>query len=352
MVEVHLRAAATPGPIKGLDLQRGTGKDRTMLIRIRRGWEIPESRATPESVVMARRSLLGAGAGLVAATGTAQAQWRLFGGGTVKEQPRKPLEAPRVAAFDAGRAITDEVNATTYNNYYEFGQSKSIVGPAQALVVEPWTIRIEGMVANPRTIGIEELLKQVKLEERVYRFRCVEAWAMTVPWVGFPMADLLRIAEPQAGAKYVVFNTLADEKTMPGIREGFYPYPYTEGLTMAEAANELTLMAVGMYGKTLPPQNGAPIRFITPWKYGFKQAKSIVKITFTDKRPTGFWEALQAAEYGFWANVNPEVPHPRWSQARERLLGSGEMVPTQVWNGYGAYVADMYKGLEKERLFA
>ena len=328
-----------------------------MHIRIRRGWELPESQATAESVVMARRRLLGAGAGLLAASGTAEAQWlnpsRLFGGTPVKEQPRKPLDAARSARFVPGRDITEEIHPTTYNNYYEFGNSKSIVGPAQAMVTEPWTIRIEGMVATPRTIGLDELLKQVKLEERVYRFRCVEAWAMTVPWVGFQIADLLRIAEPQAGAKYVVFKTLADEKTMPGIKESFYPYPYTEGLTMAEAANELAFLAVGMYGKTLPPQNGAPIRLITPWKYGFKGAKSIVSIAFTDKRPTTFWEALQKEEYGFWANVNPAVPHPRWSQASERLLGSGDMVPTQIWNGYGEFVADMYKGLEKtERLFA
>lgn len=336
-----------------------------MRIRIRRGWEIPESRATPEAAVLAhrrlpRRGLLAKGgllgaAGLLAEAAPASAQWRIFGGAPTpaREKPRQPLEAarnPRLA--DPGRALTGEEHATTYNNYYEFGTSKSIVAPAQALVTDPWSIRVEGMVANPRTIGLDELLKQVKLEERLCRFRCVEAWAMTVPWTGFPLADLLRIAEPQAGAKYVVFNTLADEKIMPGLREGFYPYPYTDGLTIAEAANELAFMAVGMYGKTLPPQNGAPIRLVTPWKYGFKQVKSIVKVTFTDKRPSTFWESLQAAEYGFWANVNPEVSHPRWSQARERLIGTGEMVPTRIWNGYGEFVADMYKGLEKERLFA
>ena len=335
-----------------------------MRIRIRRGWELPESRATPESVVMARRALLGTSliatgliAGTAAGIGTAEAQWlnpsRLFGSTPVKEQPRTPIAAANNAKYTAGRAITDEIQATTYNNYYEFGLSKNVVGPAQALVTEPWTIKIEGMVAKPRTIGIEELLKQVKLEERVYRFRCVEAWAMTVPWIGFQISDLLRIAEPQAGAKYVTFSTLADDKVMPGIKESFYPYPYTEGLTMAEAANELAFLTIGMYGKTIPPQNGAPIRLIAPWKYGFKGAKSIVKIAFTDKRPTTFWEALQAAEYGFWANVNPAVPHPRWSQARERLLGSNEMVPTQIWNGYGEFVAGMYDGLDKkERLFA
>jgi sulfoxide reductase catalytic subunit YedY len=329
-----------------------------MNIRIRRGWEIAESRATPEPIVTGRRALLaaGAGAGAVAGVGGAQAQWlspsRLFGGAPVKENPRKPLEFQSNPRYVAGRAITPETNATSYNNYYEFGMSKQIVGPAQALVTEPWTIEIDGMVAKPRKIGLDEVLKQVKLEERVCRFRCVEAWAMTVPWVGFPLADLLRIAEPKAGAKYVVFNTLADEKIMPGLREGFYPWPYTDGLTLAEAGNELAFMAVGMYGKTLPAQNGAPIRLVTPWKYGFKQVKSIVKVTFTDKRPVSFWEALQDSEYGFWANVNPAVPHPRWSQARERLLGSDEMVPTQIWNGYGEFVAGLYTGLEKERLFA
>jgi len=327
-----------------------------MRIRIRRGWEIPEAQATPEAVVMARRSLLGAGAGLIAGAGGAQAQWlnpsRLFGGTPAKEQPRLPREAARNERYAAGRTITDEKFAISYNNYYEFGESKSIVGPAQALVVEPWTIKLDGMMANPRTIGIDDLVKQVTLEERVYRHRCVEAWAMTVPWVGFPLSALVKLAEPQSGAKYIVFKSLADAKTMPGVRDSLYPYPYTEGLTLAEAANELSFMAVGLYGKTLPPQNGAPIRLVAPWKYGFKAGKSIVQISFTDKKPTSFWEAILPDEYGFWANVNPAVPHRRWSQARERLLGSDEMVPTQIWNGYGEFVADMYKGLEKERLFA
>jgi sulfoxide reductase catalytic subunit YedY len=174
---------------------------------------------------------------------------------------------------------------------------------------------------------------------------------MTVPWTGFPLSKLLALAEPSASAKYVVFTTLADAKTMPGLGQRFYPWPYTEGLTMQEAANELAFISVGMYGKTVPPQNGAPIRLVLPWKYGFKSAKSIVKITFTDKRPVSFWEGLQDSEYGFWANVNPEVPHPRWSQATETLLGSDERVPTQIWNGYGAFVADMYADKTKEKLF-
>jgi sulfoxide reductase catalytic subunit YedY len=196
------------------------------------------------------------------------------------------------------------------------------------------------------------LLKQVTLEERLYRHRCVEAWAMTVPWTGFPLADLVRLAEPTADARYLVFTSLADRKTMPGLRQSWYPWPYTEGVTLAEAMNELAFLAVGMYGKIIPKQDGAPIRLTLPWKYGFKSAKSIVQVEFTDRRPVSFWEQLQDSEYGFWANVNPEVPHPRWSQAQERLLGSDEMVPTRIWNGYGEYVASLYDGLKNERLFA
>ena len=175
---------------------------------------------------------------------------------------------------------------------------------------------------------------------------------MTVPWTGFPLAALVKLAEPTSAATYVKFTTLADEKTMPGLAQSFYPWPYTEGLTMAEALNELSFLSVGMYGKSLPPQNGAPIRLNVPWKYGFKHAKSIVAVTFTNERPKTYWEQLQDSEYGFWANVNPQVPHPRWSQARERLIGSGDRIPTQIWNGYGPYVASMYDNLKQERLFA
>ncbi len=331
-----------------------------MLIRKRRGWEIAESQVTPEAVVAGRRALLaaGLGAGLIGAgliaSPAARAQWfspsRLLGSPT-PEKPRAPVSAERNGKYVAGRDISPEADATSYNNYYEFGLSKSVSGPAQELVVDPWKIEIDGMVKTPRSIGYAELLQQVKLEERVYRHRCVEAWAMTVPWTGFPLADLVKLAEPLGSAKYVVMQTLADKKTMPGLRQAFYPWPYTEGVTMEEAANELSFISVGMYGKTLPPQNGAPLRLTLPWKYGFKSVKSIVKVTFTDRRPTTFWEALQDSEYGFWANVNPAVPHPRWSQARERLLGSDQMVPTTIWNGYGEFVAGMYADKKNERLF-
>ena len=301
----------------------------------RRGWEIAESQITPEHFVLSRRTLLGAAAvSIVAPGGAAFAQG-----------------APRNPAYDPGRAVTAEDASTTYNNYYEFGTDKSIYRAAQRLVVSPWSISIEGMVDKPRKLDLDDLLRQVKLEERVYRHRCVEGWAMTVPWTGFPLSALVQIAGPTASAKYVAFETLADPKTMPGLRMSQFEWPYIEGCTMAEANNDLAFMVTGMYGKTVPKQDGAPIRLVLPWKYGFKSAKSIVRMTFTDKQPPTFWEGLQPAEYGFWANVNPDVPHPRWSQATERLLGTDERVPTKIYNGYGEFVAPLYSGLGNEKLF-
>jgi sulfoxide reductase catalytic subunit YedY len=325
-----------------------------MLIQRRRGWEIPDREATPETAMLGRRGLLGAaaGAGVLATTAAPARAWSLFGGSSPPPVELKPLTAPRNAKYDGGRPLTDEREATTYNNYYEFGLSKSVYDAAAALKTDPWTIELAGLIKTPRTLGFDDLMKQMKLEERVYRHRCVEAWAMTVPWVGFPLADLVKLAEPLGSAKFVKFTTLADPKTMPGLRQSWYPWPYTEGLTMQEAMNELTFLSVGMYGKTIPPQDGAPIRLTVPWKYGFKSAKSIVKVEFTDEQPKTFWQQLQDSEYGFWANVNPAVPHPRWSQAEERLLGAGETVPTKIWNGYGEYVAAMYADKTKERLFA
>jgi sulfoxide reductase catalytic subunit YedY len=301
-----------------------------MHIARRRGWEIAERLATPEALVASRRSLL-AGAGAIALAGTARAE----------PNPKYP----------AGRAVTDEKYATTYNNYYEFSESKNLWRAAQKLKMEPWTIQIDGMVQKPQTLGFDDLMKQVQTEERIYRHRCVEAWAMTVPWTGFPLSQLLKIAEPLASAKYVVFETKQDKAAMPGLDSPFYPWPYIEGLTMDEAANDLAFVSTGLYGKPLPPQNGGPIRLTVPWKYGFKSAKSLMRIGFTDKRPMNFWQAIQPSEYGFWANVNPAVAHPRWSQARERLLGNDEMVPTQIYNGYGEWVAALYADRKNEKLF-
>jgi sulfoxide reductase catalytic subunit YedY len=307
-----------------------------MTIIKRRGWEIPEHRVTPEHFLVNRRVLL-AGAGAM----------------TILPAALKPARAdvPVNPAYqDAGRPLTEEKYATTYNNYYEFNDSKSVWREARAMKQRPWTIRLDGMLPKPRTIDLDDLLKQVAQEERIYRHRCVETWAMTVPWTGFPLAQLLKIAEPLASAKYVVFET-AQDKSMSGLGAPFYPWPYIEGVTIQEAANDLAFLATGMYGKPLPPQNGGPIRLTLPWKYGFKSAKAIVKVSFTDKRPDTFWEAIQASEYGFWANVNPKVPHPRWSQATERLLGSDERVPTQLFNGYAEQVAGLYSDLRNEKLF-
>ena len=303
------------------------------LIR-RRGWEISEREVTPESLVLGRRHALAGAVALAAAPGLAAAQG-----------------APRNAAYQPGREITPERDATTYNNFYEFGTDKSIYRAAQKLPTSPWQIKIDGMVSQPRTIDFDDLMRQVRLEERVYRHRCVEAWAMTVPWTGFPLRDFVRLCAPTAAAKYVVMETLADPKTMPGLRLSVIDWPYIEGVSMAEANNDLAFLATGLYGKAMPKQNGAPIRLVLPWKYGFKSVKSIVKFTFTDKQPINSWQQTIPNEYGFWANVNPAVPHPRWSQASERLLGSDERVPTKIYNGYGEFVAGLYAGMPADRLF-
>ena len=300
----------------------------------RRGWEIPESLVTPEPMMLRRRGLL-AGAGALSIGGAL---------------PARAADVARNPRFVAGRELTDEKYSTTYNNYYEFNDSKSVWKEAQALKQRPWAIKLDGMLKEPRTIDLDDLLKKVTQEERIYRHRCVETWAMTVPWTGFPLSQLLALAEPLGSAKYVAFETVQDKASMPGLR-GFYSWPYVEGLAIDEAANDLAFMVTGMYGKAVPPQNGGPLRLALPWKYGFKSVKSIVRITFTDKKPNTFWEGIQPSEYGFWANVNPAVSHPRWSQARERLLGSNEMVPTQIYNGYGEFVAGLYEGRKSEKLF-
>jgi sulfoxide reductase catalytic subunit YedY len=322
-----------------------------MHIMRRRGWEISDHRATPEALVRRRGVLAGALAlsagGLAARSAIAADSAPAAASGTA------PLGAagPRNDKYPPGRAITDEKYSTTYNNYYEFDDGKTLWRAAQKLPQRPWSLSIGGMVAKPRSIDIDDLFKQVQFEERVYRHRCVETWAMTVPWTGFPLSQLVKLADPLGAAKYVVFETAQNKKFMPGLDTPFYPWPYIEGVTMDEAANDLAFIATGMYGKPLPPQDGGPIRLVLPWKYGFKSAKALARITFTDKRPINFWQAIAPSEYGFWANVNPKVDHPRWSQARERLLGSDEMVPTVIYNGYGDFVASVYAGLKDEKLF-
>ena len=329
-----------------------------MLIKIPRGWELPESAATSETLFRQRRSLMKAiAAGPILAASSAIGGSLMLPRGAFAQSAKTPdptadlYPVAQNMRYRAERAITAEKDATSYNNYYEFGTSKSIASMAQDLQIRPWTISFGGMIEKPFTIGFDDLVRKMPLEERVTRMRCVEAWAMTVPWSGFPLKAMIEMAKPAAGAKYVHFETFKDAKNAPGLRQFWFPWPYVEGLTMEEATNEMAFIATGLYGKPIPKQNGAPLRLLTPWKYGFKGIKGIVKVTFSDKRPTTFWEKSGPTEYGFWANVNPAVAHPRWSQATERLLGNDERVPTQIYNGYGEFVADLYKGLEKEKLF-
>jgi methionine sulfoxide reductase catalytic subunit len=325
-----------------------------MLIKAKRGWELPDSTATPEHVFRDRRrfcAALAAGPILAAIGGPFGA--RMLHAQDVPADPSAALyPAPRNPRYTLDRPLTAEEYATSYNNFYEFGSSKDIKDEAQSLSVRPWDITIDGMVETPTVIAIDDLLRKMPLEERLYRHRCVEAWSMAVPWTGFPMKALVEFARPLSGATYVRMETFLNPEVAEGQRAVWYPWPYIEGLTIAEATNELAFLVTGIYGKPVPAQNGSPLRLATPWKYGFKSIKSIAKFTFTDERPVSFWEALQASEYGFWANVNPEVPHPRWSQATERVLGTDERVPTLLFNGYGEYVAELYKGLENERLYA
>jgi sulfoxide reductase catalytic subunit YedY len=316
-----------------------------MLLRSKPGWALAESTATPEAIYYSRRQVvrtLAAGPLLLAGAGLARA---------AADPLADLIPAPRNPRYLLKREITPEKIATTYNNFYEFGSHKKISEAAQALKTRPWTVRIDGMVEKEMQIDIDDLVKRMPLEDRLYRHRCVEAWSMRVPYTGFPLKALIDFAQPKAGARYLEMETVAQKETMPGLKQFWYPWPYIEGLTMAEATNELAFVAIGLYGKTLPNQNGAPLRLAVPWKYGFKHIKSIVRFSFTDKRPVGLWEEIQAREYGFWANVNPAVPHPRWSQATERDIGTSERIPTLIYNGYGEFVADLYKGLEGEKLF-
>jgi methionine sulfoxide reductase catalytic subunit len=321
-----------------------------MLIKRKKGWELPERLATDEAVFLDRRRFM-QGAGAIAGAGLIGSFWPTSAIAAADDPSAGLYPVARNDTYKFSRPITPADIATTYNNFYEFGSHKRISDAAQALPLRPWEIAIEGAVEKPFKIGIDELLAKMPLEERVYRLRCVEAWSMVVPWSGFPMRALLDFARPLGKAKYVTMQTFMNPDVARGQRQSWYPWPYTEGLTIKEAANDLAFLATGMYGKPIPKQNGAPIRLAVPWKYGFKSAKSLVRFAFTDERPKTFWEEIQGREYGFWANVNPEVDHPRWSQATEKVVGTDERIPTQIFNGYGEFVADLYKGLEGERLF-
>ncbi|WP_326536673.1 protein-methionine-sulfoxide reductase catalytic subunit MsrP [Pseudorhodoferax sp.] len=256
---------------------------------------------------------------------------------------------------------TRKQDATSYNNFYEFGTEKDEpVRQAQRLRTRPWTVSVEGEVLKPRVFGIEDLLKLAPMEERIYRLRCVEGWSMVIPWIGYSLSALLRQVEPTGKAKFVEFVTLADREQMPGLRSGVLDWPYVEALRLDEALHPLTLLSFGMYGELLPKQNGAPLRLVVPWKYGFKSGKSLVRIRLTDKMPTPSWVAANPREYGFFSNVNPQVDHPRWSQASERRIGEdagnfgglfAKRRPTLMFNGYAEQVASMYAGMDLRRFF-
>jgi sulfoxide reductase catalytic subunit YedY len=330
-----------------------------MFIKVKRGWEIPERLATPEHMFFNRRRFLkvgaaiGATAALAACDSKQEAQAEAQANAAPAEADPSASLYPfkRNETYKLDRDVTDEQWATTYNNYYEFSSGKSLVDKAQALPIRPWMLTIDGMVEKPMQVGIDDLMKKMPLEERLYRHRCVETWSMAVPWSGFALKELVKLAQPKAEAKYLRFESFMNPEVAHGQNSFQFTWPYIEGLTIEEANNDLAFMVTGMYGKPAPKQNGAPLRIALPWKYGFKSAKGLVKITFTDQRPVSLWQAAAPGEYGFWANVNPEVDHPRWSQAREDPLGPAEPRPTLIYNGYQEFVAPLYANLQGEKLF-
>ncbi len=324
-----------------------------------RGFAHPlTSEITPQAVYEGRRDILRIAAG--GAAGTALAAW------AARDAHAQTAPAGKLPALAGGKStvpgamtmdkVTDYKDATTYNNFYEFGTGKA--DPARnagTLKTRPWSVAVEGLVKKPGNIDIEELLKLAPLEDRIYRLRCVEGWSMVIPWVGYSLSELIKKVEPLGSAKFVQFVTLDDPKTMPGVGSRVLDWPYTEGLRMDEAMHPLTLLTFGMYGEVLPNQNGAPVRIVVPWKYGFKSAKSIVKIRFIDKEPSTAWNKAAANEYGFYSNVNPNVDHPRWSQATERRIGEGGLFAkrhkTELFNGYEAQVASLYAGMDLKKNF-
>ena len=312
---------------------------------IRHASAIAPSEITPENIFRSRRALLRLGAAGVATAAVPP----------MLRAQAVPLPA-RPGSYSTMEKPTPSTLVTSYCNFYEFGTEKddpSRYAPAR-LKTRPWTVRVDGEVKAPRSFDIEDLLKLAPQEERVYRLRCVEAWSAVVPWIGYPLAELIRRVEPTGNAKFVEFTTLADPKQMPGLGSAVIDWPYTEGLRLDEAMHPLTLLTFGMYGQVLPAQNGAPLRIVVPWKYGFKSAKSIVRIRFSDRQPATAWQKSNPAEYGFYSNVNPERDHPRWSQKSERRLGEeifNRRRPTQMFNGYADQVAALYAGMDLMKLY-
>lgn len=315
--------------------------------------DIKSSEITDENLYLNRRNFL-RGAVLAGTTAATTLLYRRLNTPAKQLAPVDRAAAAAAAnyATPQGEQVTSFEDITNYNNFYEFSTSKQGVAPrAKNFVTRPWAIEVSGHVHKPQTFDLDELLKLAPLEDRVYRFRCVEAWSMVIPWLGFPLKRLLDEVEPTGQAKYVKFLTLFDPDRMPNQREDVLPWPYIEGLRLDEALHPLTLLATGLYGKTLLPQNGAPIRLVVPWKYGFKSIKSIVKIILIDNQPTSTWTAAASDEYGFYSNVNPQVDHPRWSQATERRIGDWGRRDTLPFNGYGEQVASLYTGMDLKKDF-
>jgi methionine sulfoxide reductase catalytic subunit len=314
---------------------------------IRKQSDIPPSEITPASTYKKRRTLIKAMAALGAISAVPVSRYLMDMPEAYAATKLGPLTK---SAFSTEEEQTPYDDVTSYNNFYEFGTGKQ--DPARnsgSLKTRPWTVRVDGEVKKPRTFDIDELLKLAPLEERIYRLRCVEAWSMVVPWVGYPLSALIKKMEPTGNAKYVEFTTLHDPEQMPGQKSRVLDWPYREGLRLDEAMHPLTLLTMGLYGEVLPNQNGAPVRIVVPWKYGFKSAKSIVRIRFTEKQPATAWNDAIGREYGFYSNVNPEVDHPRWSQAKERRIGDFLKRKTLMFNGYADQVAGLYAGMDLKK---
>jgi sulfoxide reductase catalytic subunit YedY len=318
-----------------------------MLIKVKRRSEVSPAEITPQGVYLDRRRFLRLGAGsAVAAAALSGGLWEPAWAGT------KLSKVVKGGPYNAKDELTPYESVISYNNFYEFGTDKE--DPARlagSLKPRPWQVVVDGEVAKPGTFDIDDLIRPYAVQERIYRLRCVEAWSMVIPWDGFPLSDLLKRFEPTSRAKYVRFEALYDPKQFPGQRRSVLDWPYVEGLRIDEAMNPLTLLAVGLYGEVLPNQDGAPLRLVVPWKYGFKSIKSIVKISLVEKMPLNTWARTAPREYGFYANVNPHVDHPRWSQARERRIGDFFKRETLMFNGYGDEVASLYAGMNLRKFF-
>jgi sulfoxide reductase catalytic subunit YedY len=319
---------------------------------IKKAADLKESDVTPKELFLRRREFIAA-AGVTAAAVATNGLGLLKGDEVSAQNPNaQKLTDLKRSPFSTDEKLNSYKDITTYNNFYEFGLDKADPAKyANTLKPRPWSVVVDGQCGKPGTYHIEDIMKFAPLEERIYRLRCVEAWSMVVPWIGYPMSELLKRFEPTSKAKYVQFKTLVDPRQMPGQTEPALQWPYVEGLRMDEAMHPLTLVGLGLYGEVLPNQNGAPIRLVVPWKYGFKSIKSIVRVSFVESEPLNTWKQQQSSEYGFYANVNPQVDHPRWSQGSERRLGEFFRRKTLMFNGYGDQVASLYSGMDLRKFY-